>query len=252
MTTFCPAHGWALRLDVRDASRAAGLRRIPGIRACLINDGFWLRGSTCDESLAQMLAQLPATDRYAVDAKGMATRPDSLLPSTKIPDVGWDTLAACFMLALATPAMPGAAPERHPLRLIRSHTERPSTAVMCRFDEWAHWAHDAPGHRLSRLRFSRTGDEALVLGDPLPPLAGSYCHLLGSVILPAGYEIDSISDAIMLRDIFRLNDGDYALVHASGSEDDHSSATWELIPALAIAPADRASIRATSEGLHRG
>jgi hypothetical protein len=248
--------GWAVRLDLRDASRAASLRRIPGISSRLLGDGFWLRGSSCDAQLANLLTQLPATDRYLVDPQGLATRQGCLLPTMRIPDAGWTALSTAFALSLDIPALPGAAPERHPLRLIRSHHERAVTALVCAWDAWAQWSDEAPAHRLKPLRFTRSGDQSLVLGDPLPPLPGQYHHLHGAVILPAGHDLDPLADPAMLREIFRLSAGDYALVHLVVPDprpaDGNDAASWELIPASAIASADRATVRATHGDESRG
>jgi hypothetical protein len=229
---------WAVRLDGRDAEGAAALRLEFGIQACQSADGFWLRGIQLDDRLDRQLAKLPGGQRYAIDEHGLGIPDGCLLPTIRVPDAGWEPIAACFPLRLGTAALPGALPERLCVGLRRSGAEQPCTALVCSWEAWSCWADESPLVRLSRLRFSRCDQRALLLGEPLPPLPGIRCHVQGGLILPAGYALAPIADPELITEVFRLKRGDFALVDATGE--------WEMVSATAIAEAHRMSVRATS------
>ena len=168
-----------------------------------------------------------------------ATPRGRLLPVAQLPYGPWLPVSEACAPQAEPAALPGAMPERVALRVVADGVERPCTALVCAWDEWTRWADTAPALRLAPLRFARCGAEALVVGAPLPGLPGTRCHQDGPLLLPAGATLEPACSAATARRVFRLAEGELALVGADG--------TWDAVPAGALLAATRANVRATAQ-----
>jgi hypothetical protein len=134
-------------------------------------------------------------------------------------------------------ALPGMLATRLTLTVVRSGVERAATMLRATLQNWAAYAESAPTVRLGRLRFAATADEALIAGEPLPPIAGTRLWERGGVVVPCGYELAPAVDAATLRRVLNLSENELALFREDGG--------WELVPADAFVAARRSAVRMT-------
>lgn len=237
--TWAADGAWAVRLPVADAAAAAELRCDAGVTACLDGAWLWLRGTGGGPVLGDRLTRLPGAERYRVEPTGNAIPLGCVLPATTLPTTGWTPVREHFRLQAPSPAMPGAQPDRIDLELVDCGQESPVAALRCAWGAWLAWAATAPRHRLDRLRFARAGREALVLGDPLPPLPGVRLWRCGPCLLPAGRGFALVAEPGLLARVFGVSTGDLVVVDQDG--------TWSVVPAAAVAPAQRNLVRSTAD-----
>ena len=139
-------------------------------------------------------------------------------------------------IELSTPALPARKPGRLPLGLIRSSERIEPAVLVTPLARGAAWGLEAPHIRLSRLAFALSADSRLVIvGEPLPPLAGIRFYVQDSVACPCGYRFDLPVPSAALRNAFELQEGDLALVSHGG--------VWERISAGQFVRATRSALR---------
>ena len=83
-----------------------------------------------------------------------------------------------------------------------------------------------------------------VCGQPLPPLPGQRWVEREGIAVPAGWHWSPPVEATVVRAVFGLQAGDFALWQTDG--------TWQRIRAADFLPAGRAAVRASAEGLRNG
>lgn len=228
---------WAVRLDAARAAAAAGLRLVPGIEACESGADVWLRGPEGGEELALALRRLPGADRYEVLPGGALRVPGKRVPAGALPAGPWVAAADWAAAEPQAGALPAELTQRVNARLEPAGAERPANLLRVPMAAFAAWAGSAPAARLRALSFAASEDEALVRGEPLPPLPGRAYAESGGIAVPCGRVLLPAAGAAAWRARLALAEGDLALFDDDGS--------FERIPEAAFVRASRSAARAT-------
>lgn len=179
---------WALRLPEAASESLAPLRLEPGLEVLARPGEIWLRGASSNAALVAQLRLLPADERFRWKPPLNLCPEGSRIPSTRLPEGPWQKLDQWLTARLGTSAWPATAPRPVPLRLERCSIERPATLLFTEASTLRHWLQEAPQVRWQRLRVAvDTAGQALVLGEPLPPLPGPRFVCAEQVAVPAGY-----------------------------------------------------------------
>ena len=179
---------WSISIVREDAAALAALRLLPGLEAGEAIDLIWVRGPQGDEQLAAKLAALPARGRYEWIAPNQLRAIGNRIPSARLPDVQWQPLSAWLQVELPVAALPATEPVPVPVQLVRSYAEQAADLLLTRLDVLRQFAAEAAQVRLDRLEFAvDAAGQALVRGQPLPPLPGRRFVLHGAIAVPAGY-----------------------------------------------------------------
>ena len=123
---------WAARLNRREAEVAASLRTWPGIEVYEVGDSIWLRGKRPDESLDIAIRKLPGGERFEVLPDGQLRAADSRVPKGWLPEGEWKALEQWITLEPQPAALPGVAPGRVGLQLVRATDEREPNVLVDR------------------------------------------------------------------------------------------------------------------------
>ncbi|MCC6738131.1 MAG: hypothetical protein IT452_03735 [Planctomycetia bacterium] len=228
---------WAVRLDAARASAGAALRLVPGIEACEAGGHVWLRGPEGGEELALALRRLPGADRYEVLPGGALRVPGKRVPAGALPAGPWVAAADWAAAEPQAGALPAELTQRVKARVEPAAEERPANLLRVPLAAFAAWAESAPAVRLRGLAFAASEDEALVRGEPPPPLPGRAYAEAGGIAVPCGRALVPAAGAAAWRERLGLAEGDLALFDDDG--------TFERIPAAAFVRASRSAARAT-------
>jgi hypothetical protein len=127
------------------------------------------------------------------------------------------------------------------ITLVPSARAAAASVLLTTLDRWEPYATEAPQVRLDRWQFAVADDgRVIVRGEPLPPLPGQRWVEREGIAVPAGWQWSPPVDAAIVRAVFRLEPGDFALWHTDG--------TWQRIRARDFVPASRSAARASAEG----
>jgi hypothetical protein len=229
-----------VRFSTADAAGAAALRLRPGVEACEEGGAVWLRGPSLDAGLERALRLLPGAERFHVETDGRARPAGRRVPSAALPATGWVS-AAAWSIPSSPPAAPGAsAVARVALRVVRGGPERPARVLRLPLPALAGWAGSAPTVRLRPLLFAASETEAVLRGEPLPPIPGRRFAESDGLAVPCGFTLAPAVDGPTLRARLGLEGGDLALFDEYGA--------WERIPSAAWRHASRSAIRETAGG----
>lgn len=230
------SHTWAVCLPRDGLASAAGLRLEPGIEVLELPEAIWLRGHSADERIQRLLLQLPGASRFDVLPGGDLRPAGSRLPSGQLPAGTWTRLKDWIKVELPAAAFAAGEPVRTPLQWVRIPGESDANVLLTTLADWAAYGDTAPQIRLQPLRFAVAADGRVVVqGHPLPPLPGErYCERAG-VAVPCGWGWSPAVEPELLRDAWKLEPQDLALVSTDGS--------WERIQADQFVRATRSAIR---------
>lgn len=234
---------WALTLPVTSADALVPLRLCAGVEIGAQDGLLWLRGQACDPALANRLAALPASRRYAwLEGDRLQPR-GSYLATDRLPAVTWQPLSAWLRVSLPVATLPGATDRKARLALVPSSVSQQANAIHTDLETWAAWARQAPLVRLKSLRFAASTDgSVLILGTPPPSLPGQALVEKHGIVIPAGLEWAPQISAVSLRRL--LGAGPEAVVYW----DDRGV---RLLGVELFVAASRASARATLENSPR-
>jgi hypothetical protein len=242
-----------LILARKDASALAALRLSTGVEVAEIADAIWVRVNQADVCTEDRLRQLPAIERYDwLEGDGLR-RCGSLIPCEVLPPLAWQTVASWLMVSLPPPAL---AAERRliadqpilgadiPIKLVRSTLELPANALLTTVEHWIRFGAEAPEIRLRGLRFAVNHDgEALIVGEPLPPLPGTQYYVRDGIAVPAGFAWDPAVEVEVVRRRLGVSVDCLVLFYQDG--------TFSLVLAEQWVYASRSAIRATDEVFER-
>ncbi|HWE97184.1 MAG TPA: hypothetical protein VG269_24705 [Tepidisphaeraceae bacterium] len=232
------SEGWAVRLPLDKAPVAASLRTWPGVLACETDSCLWLRGSHLTDELTLELRKLPGAERYTLLDDDSVTPIGARVPSGKLPDTGWQPLAAWIAPAPQPAALSGKLDRRAAMRLVRVGGEERASVLVTNMTAWAEYARSAPQVRLGPLRFAVAADgRALVRGIPLPSIAGTRYVEAEGIAIPCGFRPSPPIDPSVLRTRLGISPTDLALFHEDGS--------WERLDSNDFVGATRSSARAS-------
>jgi hypothetical protein len=236
-----PSPPWAICLGKTDLSAVGRLRRVAGIEVCELPDQVWLRGPALDEKLHRRLAAMPGAQRFYLLPDAQLQPVASRLPKNRLPGGPWVSLAEWLALELPPAGLAGRSGERLPMVLLRSPHPETASVLLTNVDCWAAYAIQAPQVRLDRWQFAVAKDgRVIVCGNPLPPLPGERWVDREGIAVPAGWRWSPPVEATIVRAVFALEPGDFALWQTDGN--------WQRIRAADFTPASRSAVRATVEG----
>lgn len=235
--------GWALRLPSHARDRVAAVRLAAGVMVLEATDALWLRGDGPSPQLRQALLSVPGGEFFEVDAEGHCRRPGTHLPAARLPNGKWQSLRSLCTVTLPTAAFAASAPAPLPLSLRRSEVaiEQPN-ALLVELRDLLAWVDHAANVRLQHLRLAvREDGKALLVGAPLPPLAGQTFVVAAGVAVPAGFTFCPACSPQLVAQHLGLQPQDLAVFEASGA--------YCRIEASAFVAMSRSAVRLTAEAL---
>lgn len=233
---------WAASVPQSAAAGNGPLRFLAGAEACRVGETIWLRGAELSDVDELRLRQLPGAERFEVNASRELIPPGSLLPVGHLPSGPWHKLRDFVVPELPPPRIVAGTRSAISLTLVRDANQRAVAALLTTFAAWRDYSLSAPQARLAPLKFAASGDgNVLIIGSPLPPLAGSYFSEAQGIYVAAGWHWSPAVSAAVVRRVLRLQPADLALWHATGY--------WELLRQDDFVAARRAAVRATGEAL---
>ncbi|WP_100335619.1 hypothetical protein [Hymenobacter chitinivorans] len=217
------------------------VRTVPGLRAAEAAGQLWLRGLPATGELPVAVRALPAVATYAADAQERLFPAGHRTPTGRLPALVWQPIAEFVPLELPTAAVPARTVPSYRVRLLPSGRAQAGAALLTTLPQWLAYVETAPEIRLRGLRFAVSSDaEVLVLGTPLPPVAGQEYWLQHGLLLPAGFDLEApLLAPLLARKLDPAADG-VVLFRADGR--------WEQILATDVVPVTRGAVRLTAEG----
>lgn len=203
-------------------------------------DGTWLRGIPAS-GVAATIRQLPALHTYVLDEEEQLFPINKLTPVGKLPLLSWQPLALFIPVALPVSMLPGSLSKPYFPRLIASDAVQQPGALLVKLGDWKQYVEFAPLVRLNRLRFAVSGkDEALIIGEPLPPLPGKEYWLQDELLIPAGFDFDPPLAAVLASEEVNAGKDSLILFDETGN--------WQKISLEYLLPARRSTVRMIKEG----
>lgn len=227
---------WAAHFPRHSLAAALPLRLIPGVQ--VLNEGsrLWITGQALTAEIEPILRSIPDIARFSVSDDATLTPLGRRIPTGSLPDGQWTDFAALAQLQPQPAAMPAKPGPPVPLRWVRSAPLQEPTALVLPMPQWLDYAVAAPQVRLAALRFAVCSDgRTLVLGQPLPPLRGTYFVQLAGLLIPAGYHWLPAIDPQILRRAMQLQTHVLALFDPTGH--------YEVIATESLVPASRSAAR---------
>lgn len=236
---------WAIRMPRDSVPALALLRLLPAIEGALVGEEIWLRGDALRDDDEGLLRAVPGAERFEVNDEAELIPLGGRVPTGYLPGVAWQPLSEFARPALPLAPLASSTPALEPLVLAVDDVERPIAALLTSLASWAAYADCAPLVRLSRLSFLASSDNrVLIVGTPLPPLAGVRYWEAEGCYVAAGFHWQPAIDPLLVRRALRLDDNELAIWHADGS--------WERASRDDLVLARRGAVRATAEGAPHG
>jgi hypothetical protein len=224
-----------------DLASVGRLRQIAGVEVCVQPDQVWLRGPGLDEKLHRRLAAMPGARRFYVLPDGQLQPVASQLPANWLPRGPWMSLRQWLVLGIPTASLAGRLDGQVPMTLVPSAHAEAASVLLTNMDRWDRYATEAPQVRLDCWQFAVADDgRVIVRGEPLPPLPGQRWVEREGIAVPAGWQWLPPVEGAIVRAVFRLEPGDFALWQTDG--------TWQRIRAVDFMPASHSAVRASAEG----
>lgn len=198
---------------------------------------MWLRVTSDDPALPARLARLPGRF-FRKSEDGKLIRWGDRVASAVLDDnLHWQRLDDVLQLELPVAALAGRLdPElRSRLRLVRGGKPAAAAAAIVSMDNLSAWVELASQVRLTRLRWIVRGGEALVMGDPLPPIVAQYFVAIGRVLVPAGWHWQPSLPAGDLSELFGVRQDQWLIW-------EHEQ-RWSIVSDDALAMLRRAAVR---------
>jgi hypothetical protein len=228
-----------LVLAAHDRDSLSTVRVVPGLRVGEAPGQLWLRGLPAVGELPIPIRALPAVEAYRLDAQDRLFPTDRQTPTGLLPLLSWQSIREFMPLEVPTAALPARQVPRYSIRLVASARAEPGAALLTTLTAWHDYVSAAPEIRLAGLRFAVSArQQVLVVGQPLPPMAGQEYWLQHNLLLPAGYDFEAPLLAPLLAQ--KLNPAGEALLlfTADGS--------WEQVSWHYLLPVTRSGVRLTT------
>jgi hypothetical protein len=197
----------------------------------------WLRipaGNAASESRIAAAAG----PRFELVADGWLVRRGDKVATRRLDSsLNWQPLDQVLTLALPVAALAGTigAAAKTTLQLVRGGQPAPPVAAILPLSALVAWARSASEVRLRRLRWVARENEALVLGNPLPPIDGVALIEKQKILIPAGFQWSPAVPAKDVRAVLAAGEDQWILWQRRGE--------WSVIPDDAFAAMRRASIK---------
>lgn len=170
-------------------------------------DGFhWLRIKATDPVQRARLSCIPARFYHESDEHRLIRQGQQVASAELRKDLHWRNLDDVLQLEVPIAAMTGRLDpdQRGLLRLVRGGEPAEPAAASVTLESLASWVELASEVRLRRLRWLARGGEALVMGDPLPPVAARYFVAHDRILIPAGWQWSPRVSSAEVRELFSL------------------------------------------------
>lgn len=209
------------------------LRLFDQIEIAEAGDKLWLRGRNAAPAVSTILSSIPASERFKWLSEDKLRPANSRFATVTFPAANWQLLSKWLQVALPIAALPVTVQRKQDLHLIASEHCEEANALLVQTETWATWAVQAPATRLKSLKFAASDkNRTLILGLPLPPLAGQRMLAKDGIVTPAGMTWSPHVSSTTVREILGI-----------GSE---TRILWEtsavhILPDELFVPASRAS-----------
>ncbi len=198
-------------------------------------DHLWFRLTGDPAEIMRTSALLSGVTWFVVDNR--LVRRGHRVAEMAIPDLVWRRIGAATNIILPVPRVAARIDPswRVPMSLSRSANERPAGAILATIDDASDWVQSAPLVRLKPLRWVSRANDCLIVGEPLPPIAGRYFTVVDRVLAPVGFAWRPAVSPTQLRRVFVVGDDQWLLWES----DDQ----WGTIEDDYFAALSRASVR---------
>jgi hypothetical protein len=228
-----------VRVNREHAGQLVRLRATSGLEVAETADAFWLRAPAGVEGIDRLLLAIDG-ERFQTSDGDLLVPYGKRVPSERLPRLRWQPLAQWSTIALPVAALPGQPTGRARLQLVRGGGARRPSALVTDCDRWLAYASTAAEVRLKSLAFALSQDRrVLIVGWPLPPVAGQAYVVDAGIATPCGWSISPNVGSDAIRKLLLLDEGDVALFAADGS--------FERIAAEHFVKGGRGAARASAE-----
>ncbi|SIO62478.1 hypothetical protein SAMN05444166_7058 [Singulisphaera sp. GP187] len=215
----------------------ADLRREAAIRVLVRGDRAWVRWPAGHEGVMRRLFPVSTVALFAKQ-DGLWYQLGRHLPTFGIPrefDADSVPLATALVPAPIDVTMPRpGAPRPAQVGLVRDEEVRPASALRCRLNALSVWAETVPSSQFKPLRAAIAGDLVMLLGSPLPAIAGGTRYWGTRLLIPLGYRVDPGLSENALRRALSLGSAELLVLTPDG---------YEVIPPHVFNPLSLAGIR---------
>ena len=233
---------WLLELPLEnfEPARFIGLGDVA--EYCQHHEHVRVRLEGSSQAMQTKLMQLPGERWQVLDGK--LVPPNHRVPVRSMPECDWLTADEWFTIEL-----PQAGIARRPtdsfrtaLRLERGGKIQAPAAIDGSLAHLKQWAESASEKQLQALNFTVCPNDparCLIIGNPLPPIDGTYLIESERTLIPAGYCWAPAVDAKTLRHAFDLENSTWLYWE--------SNEVFHFIEEHQLAPLSRASIRSLGD-----
>jgi len=174
----------------RDLPSLADYRHEDGLEVAFTEDETCFVRLPQTEKFEQTLRRLPCLKRWSLQENSQLIPAGKTLPERVLPSLSWLPLHT-LLPAVPIPPKENESFFGHLSFSLRADTEiREPSGLILPFPDFASWVETAPSPRLDRLRFALSEQgRAIVLGQPLPPLAGISVYLKNQILIPSGFAL---------------------------------------------------------------
>ncbi|MCA9025100.1 MAG: hypothetical protein KDA86_07790 [Planctomycetaceae bacterium] len=230
---------WVARLPLAEAICAARLRIDPDIRAAEHDGHLWFSATGTGDA-EDFRHRLPEASLFSVGDDGQLIPWGNRVPTDHLPELHWQPLSALLPVVTPVALHAGRPQNRTQLSLVPSSNVRTANVLETSLSSWADYAVTAPKVRLQRWLFAISAEgDAIIRGEPLPPLPGRLYVDHDGIACPAGWVWSPTIDAQVIREMLGVQPSDLAIM-------DHSSFT--IINARDFMNATRSAIRSSQKG----
>jgi hypothetical protein len=225
------------RIAAEDLGILAQYRNLPNWSVLSTDEGdFWLRVPVEDD---ESFSKLPLAGRWRSGLDGLLVREGRKVPESMLPmEMGWIPVGEFLKVSSPLRGALGMRPPALAFVLETDDAGHEAEALLCDGQSFADWVETAFAPRLELLRFAFAEDgRALVLGLPLPAIAGSGLYPLGRLWLPCGYRLPDHVWPELVEDLLALGGNRLAILDPDGS--------FEEIDEENLVPATRSAVRTT-------
>lgn len=214
------------------------VREMAGLKVGVQAENIWLRGIHITDQQSALLRALPAEAIYLADEEDRLFPETGTTPVARLPRLDWVPIKTFLPLRMPVSVLPSAINDKITLRLSQSSIEMPGFALLVPLTYWKAYAETAPETRLRVLQFAVSGTgEALITGNPLPPLTGQFYWNYGNLLIPAGYHFELPIIADLVIGLLPAQDN-FILFNTDGS--------FQQIAKSVFQPAARSAVRLTN------
>ncbi len=233
MSTHQLIPDWAIVVDIQFVDTLFPLRLFEHIEIAEAGDKLWLRGRHSTAAVSTILNAIPVSERFSWLSEDKLRPANSRFATARFPEGNWQLLSKWLQVALPLAALPATVRTKQGLQLLASAYCEEANALLTRTEVWAKWAAQAPAIRLKPLKFAASdNNRSLVLGLPLPPIAGQRMLAKDGIVTPAGTTWSPHVSSVTVREVLGV-----------GSE---TCVLWEqsavhILPGELFVPASRAA-----------